>query len=262
MKIKNILIFLIIINTFLYSQNTDSLKNNLDTLKSVPLLKKITPEKQPLENFINKKPVDLRIKKNKRLVFLGLESKADNTIFKTLENEFFRRLSFDRNIVLEESSFFNTIRSRGIVKSKNISIREANKLFKTFGARVFVSGEIVKYNYSINRKYPLLPFAILKGSLVCYLQVLDAYKAEVRFSGNLEFEVEMDLGYIGLSDIKKEPISALDKMIIKKELISGMSDLLFSTTEGAYKGLFNPTTKKAKKKKPKITNKRRIPKRR
>jgi len=176
-----------------------------------------------------------------RVVFLGLESIAENRFHKTLEERIYSMFSYDKSIALESSNYFEKLNKRGYLNRKLISVDEAVELMKTTGVRLFISGEIRDFRVSLKRKFGVLPWGVVRGEIVCFVEVIDAFTRRVCFAGNLKYVVEKSAGFVGYGRFAGErPLSPVEEKHFVFDLTNGLGESIVKTSQASYAGIFSP----------------------
>ena len=176
-----------------------------------------------------------------RVVFMGLESIAENRFHKTLEDKIYSMFSYDKSILLESSDYFDKLNKRGYIGRKLLSLDEAVALMKSTGVRLFISGEIRDFRISMKRTLGILPWGIVRGEIVCFVQVIDAYDRRVCFAGNLKYVVEKSAGFVGYGRITEEiPLSPVEEKRFVFDLTNGLGESIVKTSQASYAGIFSP----------------------
>jgi hypothetical protein len=176
-----------------------------------------------------------------RVVFVGLESIAENRFHKTLEDRIYSMFSYDKSIVLESSDYFDKLNKRGYITRKLISVDEAVELMKTTGVRLFISGEIRDFRISLKRTLGLLPWGTVRGEIVCFVQVIDAFDRRICFAGNLKYVVEKSAGFVGYGRFAGErPLSPVEEKHFVFDLTNGLGESIVKTSQASYAGIFSP----------------------
>jgi len=184
-----------------------------------------------------------------RVVFVGLESIAENRFHKTLEDRIYSMFSYDKSIVLESSDYFDKLNKRGYITRKLISVDEAVELMKTTGVRLFISGEIRDFRISLKRTLGVLPWGIVRGEIVCFVQVIDALDRRICFAGNLKYVVEKNAGFVGYGRFAGErPLSPVEEKHFVFDLTNGLGESIVKTSQASYAGIFSPELSGAGKK--------------
>lgn len=175
------------------------------------------------------------------VVFMGLESIAENRFHKTLEERIYSMFSYDKSISLQSADYFDNLNKRGYLSRKLISVDEAVGLMKSTGVRLFISGEIRDFRISLKRRLGVLPWGIVKGEIVCYVQVIDAAERRICFAGNLKYSVERSAGFVGYGRFRGErPLSPLEEKHFVFDLTTGLGESIVKTSQASYAGIFSP----------------------
>jgi hypothetical protein len=172
---------------------------------------------------------------------MGLESIAENRFHKTLEERIYSMFSQDKSIKLESPDFFERLQSRGHIRRKLISIDEAVRIMGSTGVRMFISGEIRDFRIYLERKMGFLPWGVVRGEIVCYVQVIDAVDKKTCYAGNLKFVAEKSAGFVGYGRFSgARPLSPLEEKHFVFDLTNGLGESIVKTAQAAYAGVFSP----------------------
>ncbi|MBL8027657.1 MAG: hypothetical protein JNL74_14645 [Fibrobacteres bacterium] len=182
------------------------------------------------------------------VVFMGLESIAENRFHKTLEERIYSMFSYDKSITLQSADYYDNLNKRGYLSRKLISVDEAVALMKSTGVRLFISGEIRDFRISLKRRLGILPWGIVKGEIVCYIQVIDASERRICFAGNLKYSAERSAGFVGYGRFRGErPLSPLEEKHFVFDLTTGLGESIVKTSQASYAGIFSPENSNSSK---------------
>ncbi len=178
--------------------------------------------------------------RNNSVAFLGLQSISDNRFHITLEDRIYAAFALDTTIRLEPHDFYGRLLSRGQVNRKLPSMDEAVLLMNATGVRLFISGEIRNFKISLNRAAGFLPWGVIRGEIVCFMQVIDALERKTCFAGNLKFVVEKNAGLVWYSRFADErPLSPVEEKHFIFDLTNGLCESIVRTSQASYAGIMS-----------------------
>lgn len=179
------------------------------------------------------------------VAFLGIESRADNRFHETLEDRIYLRMSYNKEIELEDRGLFTLLKGKGVLDRKMVTMDQAEALSRAVGDRIYVSGEVRSYRVELKRTLGILPIGKARGEVTCFLQVLDVVTRKPRFAGEIRFVGEMKVGWVGFSNSRElMPLSPMEEKHLIDEMVNGLTELFVETAEASFKGLFERREKK------------------